>query len=119
MEVLLTEMQLSVWIMIFIIGKNIWRGDIYPVSKKKSIMNITSIYLAIVIIAGLAIILNLVFIYNRKEQGLSRLAGLAFAFVIAGIFLGGQRLLGYSLIGVGVILAIIDIILKSKSKVNS
>jgi len=82
-------------------------------------MNATSIYLAIAVIAGLAIVMNLVLIYNKKERGLSRLAGLAFAFVIAGIFLGGQRMLGYSLFGVGVILAIIDIIQKSRSKVNS
>jgi hypothetical protein len=82
-------------------------------------MNTISIYLAIGVISGLAIAMNLVFFYNRKEKGLSRLAGLAFAFVIAGIFLGGQRLIGYSLLGVGVILAVIDIIHKSNSKVNS
>lgn len=82
-------------------------------------MNTISIYLAIGVISGLAIAMNLVFFYNRKEKGLSRLAGLAFAFVIAGIFLGGQRLIGYSLLGVGVILAVIDIIQKSNSKVNS
>ena len=82
-------------------------------------MNALSIYLAIAVIAGLAIVMNLVFDYNRKEKGLSRLAGLAFAFVIAGIFLGGQRLLGYSLFGVGVILAIIDILHKSKSRANT
>jgi hypothetical protein len=82
-------------------------------------MNTMSIYLAIGVISGLAIAMNLMFFYNRKERGLSRLAGLAFAFVIAGIFLGGQRLLGYSLLGVGAILAVIDIIQKSKRKVNS
>lgn len=79
-------------------------------------MNALSIYLAIAVIAGLAIVMNLVFDYNKKEKGLSRLAGVAFAFVIAGIFLGGQKLIGYSLFGVGVIMAIIDIIQKSKSK---
>ncbi len=79
-------------------------------------MNALSIYLAIAVIAGLAIVMNLVFDYNKKEKGLSRLAGLAFAFVIAGIFLGGQKLIGYSLFAVGVIMAIIDIIQKSKRK---
>ena len=54
-------------------------------------MNALSIYLAIAVIAGLAIVMNLVFDYNKKEKGLSRLAGVAFAFVIAGIFLGGQK----------------------------
>ena len=82
-------------------------------------MNAISIYLAIGIIAGLAIAMNLIFFYNRQDKGLSRLPGLAFAFVIAGIFLGGQRIMGYSLLGVGVILALIDIIQNSNSKVNS
>lgn len=82
-------------------------------------MNAISIYLAIGIIAGLAIAMNLILFYNRQDKGLSRLAGLAFAFVIAGIFLGGQRIIGYSLIGVGVILSLIDIIQHSNSKVNS
>lgn len=82
-------------------------------------MNALSIYLAIAVLAVLAIVMNLVFDYNKKEKGLSRLAGIAFAFVIAGIFLGGQKLIGYSLVGVGIILSIIDIIHKSKNKVNS
>lgn len=82
-------------------------------------MNATSIYLVILIISGLAIALDLVYVYNKKNKGISRLAGLAFAFVIAGIFLGGQRWIGYSLLVVGVILAIIDIIQKTKTKVSS
>lgn len=81
-------------------------------------MNTISIYLAIGVISGLAIAMNLVFYYNRKEKCLSRLAGLAFAFVIAGLFLGGLRVMGYSLMGVGVILALIDIIQNSKTKVH-
>jgi hypothetical protein len=82
-------------------------------------MNTTSIYLIILIISGLAIALDLVYVYNKKNKGISRLAGLAFAFVIAGIFLGGQRWIGYSLLVGGVILAIIDIIQKTKTKVSS
>jgi len=53
---------------------------------------------------------------NKKEKKLSKLAGLSFAFIIAGIIFGDDRLVGYGLIGVGVILAIIDIIEKSKRK---
>jgi heme A synthase len=77
-------------------------------------MNTISFYLALGVIAGLAIALDLVFFYNRKERRLSRLAGLAFAFVIAGIFLGGLRVIGYSLLVVGVILAVIDIMHNSR-----
>lgn len=82
-------------------------------------MNAVLIYLAIVILAGLAIAMDLVFVYTKKKRRISRLAGLAFAFVIAGIFLGGQRLIGYSLLGVGIILAIIDILRKASTRMSS
>jgi H+/Cl- antiporter ClcA len=82
-------------------------------------MNTISFYLALGVIAGLAIALDLVFFYNRKERGLSWLAGLAFAFVIAGIFLGGLMVFGYSLMVVGVILAVIDIMHNTKRELNS
>jgi hypothetical protein len=82
-------------------------------------MNAVSIYLALLVIAGLAIMMNLVFVYNKKKRSISRLAGLAFAFVIAGIFLGGQRMIGYSLLGVGIILAIIDILRKANTRMSS
>ncbi|HKZ45457.1 MAG TPA: hypothetical protein VJ343_02015 [archaeon] len=74
-------------------------------------------YIAISIIA-LLIITALVFFVkkNKKQKRLSTLAGLSFVFVIAGIVFGGDRLIGYSLIGVGIILAVVDIIMKSKKK---
>ena len=54
-----------------------------------------------------------VFLYftSRKKQktGLSRLAAISFAFIIAGIIFGENRLVGYSLIGIGILLAVIDI----------
>ena len=80
-------------------------------------MSPSQIYIAISI-AVLAIIALLVFFVNKnkKEKKLSKLAGLSFAFIIAGIIFGDDRLVGYGLIGVGVILAIIDIIEKSKRK---
>ena len=81
-------------------------------------MNPISIYLTMAVLAGLAIGMNLIFVYNRQNKGLSRLAGLAFAFVIAGIFLGGQRLVGYSLLVVGVILAVIDIVRKTGTRIS-
>jgi hypothetical protein len=82
-------------------------------------MNAVLIYLAILILAGLAIAMDLVFVYSKKKRKISRLAGLAFAFVIAGIFLGGQRLIGYSLLGVGILLAIIDILRKANARMSS
>ena len=80
-------------------------------------MNTSQIYIA-VSIAVLAIVALLVFIIrkNRKENRLTPLAGLAFAFVLAGILFGDDRFIGYGLLGVGVILAVIDMINRSKRK---
>lgn len=81
-------------------------------------MNVSQIYIAISIVV-LAIIALLIFFVSKskKEKKLTPLAGLAFAFILAGIIFGDDdRLIGYSLIGVGVILAVIDIFKKLKSK---
>jgi len=76
-------------------------------------MNPTQIYIAISIVV-LAIIALLVFFVNKNKNGkkLTPLASLAFGFVLAGIIFGDDRLISYSLMGVGVILAIIDMIKK-------
>jgi lipoprotein signal peptidase len=80
-------------------------------------VNLTSIYIAISIIA-LLIIAALVFFVkkNKKQKRLSTLADLSFIFVIAGIVFSDDRLIGYGLISVGIILAVVDIIMKSKKK---
>lgn len=41
---------------------------------------------------------------------LTPLAGIAFAFVIAGALFGDSRLLSYGLIGAGIALAVVDIV---------
>jgi uncharacterized membrane protein len=66
----------------------------------------------IVSIAVLAVVCALVFITGRGERRnrLTPLASLAFAFVLAGIIFNDDRRVGYSLIGVGVILAVADMI---------
>jgi len=53
---------------------------------------------------------------SRKDRKFTPLAGLAFAFILAGIIFSDDRLIGYSLIGVGVILAVIDIFKKLKGR---
>ena len=53
---------------------------------------------------------------DKKERGLTPLASIAFVFVIAGIFFGDNRLIGYSLMGFGVLLALIDIFRKMKKR---
>jgi hypothetical protein len=73
-------------------------------------MNISQIYIAVAIVALMTIAL-LVFVVgkNRKQTRLTPLASLAFGFILAGILFGNNRLIGYSLIGVGVVLALVDI----------
>lgn len=63
-------------------------------------------------------IIAVVVILNRKKvkRPLSRLAWFAFVFVLAGIIFNSNQYIGYGLMGIGVILAIIDIIKKEKLK---
>ena len=80
-------------------------------------MNISQIYIAVAIIV-LAVIAFLVFFAgkNRKENKLTPLASLAFGFVLAGILFGNDRFIGYGLMGVGVLLAIVDIFNNAKKR---
>jgi hypothetical protein len=60
------------------------------------------------VLAIIAILMVFV-IKRRPGTQLSKLTALAFAFIIAGIIFGEDQLPGYSLIGIGVILALVDI----------
>jgi uncharacterized membrane protein len=73
------------------------------------------IYIAVSIVV-LAVVAVLVFLTgkNRQNNRLTPLAGLAFAFVVAGIIFGASRLVGYGLLGIGVILALVDIFNRSR-----
>jgi hypothetical protein len=73
-------------------------------------MEPSHVYIIISIVV-LAVIALLLFITgrNKSKEGLSKLAALSFTFIIAGIIFGENRLVGYSLLGVGVLLAVIDI----------
>lgn len=80
-------------------------------------MAASQIYIAISIVV-LAILAVLFFFLNKnkKDRKLTPLAGIAFGFILAGIIFGDDRRIGYSLMGIGVILSVIDIILKLKKK---
>ncbi len=73
-------------------------------------MNISQIWIAvsIVVLAVIAVVLFLLN-KNRRDKRLSPLASLAFGFVLAGILFSEDRLIGYGLMGVGVLLAVVDI----------
>jgi len=53
---------------------------------------------------------------GKPGKGLSRLAALSFAFIIAGIIFGENRLVGYSLLGIGVLLAVIEFYYKRTAR---
>jgi len=80
-------------------------------------MDASQIYILIGIVVLLIIAVLIILIKKpskKKVKPLTPLAGLAFAFIILGILFGDSRLVGYSLMGIGVVLAIIDIIMKLK-----
>jgi peptidoglycan/LPS O-acetylase OafA/YrhL len=49
----------------------------------------------------------------KKDKKLSPLAGLASAFIVAGVFFGNNRIVGFSMLAAGVVLAVGDIIVKA------
>ena len=82
-------------------------------------MNMSYIYIAAVV--GALLILAMLAYATVKAARPGRvtlLAGLAFVSVLAGILLGEQQLAGYALMAVGVILALIDILKKSRGPVG-
>jgi hypothetical protein len=79
-------------------------------------MNTSQTYIAFSIAVLAAIALLVIFKgKSRKENRLTPLAGLAFGFVLAGILFADDRLIAYSLFGIGVVLAVFDIFKKLKS----
>ena len=80
-------------------------------------MEASQIYILIAIVA-LAIIAQLVFFVNRnkKREKLSKLTILAFIFIIAGICFGDNGAISYIFFGTGVLMAVLDIVIKSKHK---
>lgn len=73
-------------------------------------------YQGYIISSVLVLVLVAVLMYfaSRKqpEKRFSRLAAFAFAFIIAGIIFGEDPIVGYSLLGIGVLLALVDIYIK-------
>lgn len=80
-------------------------------------MNISQIYIAVTIVV-LAVIAVLVLFGNKgkTQNRLTPVASLAFLFTIAGLFFGDNPFVGFGLIGVGVLLAVVDMYLKSKAQ---
>jgi len=66
-----------------------------------------ALYIGISIAAFIAILVLLV-LNRRKINRISTLTMLGMTMIVLGIIFGDSRWIGYSLIGVGVLLAIID-----------
>lgn len=79
-------------------------------------MDASQIYILIAVVVLLIIAILVVFVKKKGVKPFTPLAGLAFAFILAGIIFGDSRAVGYSLMGIGVILAIIDIVRKSRTR---
>lgn len=80
-------------------------------------MNASQIYVAISLVT-LAIVALLLYRkgWRKVQKGVTPIAGLAFGFVLAGILFGEERFMSYGLIGVGVVLAVVDMINQTKRK---
>ncbi len=78
----------------------------------------TSLPYIILSIVVLLLVAMLVFLIgkNRSQNRLTSLAGLAFGFILAGVLFGENRLLGYGLMGIGLVVAVIDIYTRGKAK---
>jgi hypothetical protein len=72
-------------------------------------MSTSQIYIALSITAMAMLAVLVLVIKKGPQKKLTPLAGLAFGFVLAGILFSDDRLIGYGLMGIGVLLAVIDI----------
>lgn len=81
-------------------------------------MDASQIYILIGIVVLLIIAVLVIFLgkksKNKKVKPLTPLAGLAFVFIILGILFEDSRLVSYSLMSIGVVLVVIDMIMKLK-----
>ena len=75
-------------------------------------MEVSQFYLSTSIIVLIVIMIALVSRRKKMREPLSKLASFAFCLIVVGIVFGKEKVTGYSLIGVGIIFAIIDIVRK-------
>jgi hypothetical protein len=72
-----------------------------------------TLYIAITI--AILCVIGLIFLTSKNKKGqrrLSQLAAMSLISILAGIAMGESNLIGYSLIFIGVVIAITDIMIK-------
>jgi len=77
-------------------------------------MNPSQFYIIVVIIIFLILFMVFCVTASPKNKRLSPLATLAFILILIGLLFEGNRLIGYGLIGVAIILSVADIFRKPK-----
>jgi hypothetical protein len=77
-------------------------------------MSLPWIAVSLIILAVIGILL-IIAKKENKQQPASRLTLLAMGFIVLGIVFGSDRLIGYSFLGIGVIIAVFDLV-KNKMK---
>lgn len=75
----------------------------------------TQIYVLTAVIALAIISIAVISRTKQKQKPLSKLGTLSLLLVIAGIIFSGTKLLGYDLIGLGIVLALLDILKRLKT----
>jgi len=80
-------------------------------------MNAPQIYIVLSVSILVIVALLVFFIASRKqEKTFTPMTILAFGFILTGILYSSNMLFGYSLMGIGVILAIVDMVRKLQAK---
>lgn len=77
-------------------------------------MSTSQTYIAVAV-AALAVVALLLFPMRKRGGRISQLAGVAFGFITAGVVFGDNKVVGYGLMGTGVLLAVIDVVRKSRN----
>jgi len=77
--------------------------------------SILFIVLSLIILVIIGILLIIAW-KKKKEQHLSPLSLMGMVFIILGIVFGSDRLIGYSFLGAGVIVAVFDVVKNRKKK---
>ena len=75
------------------------------------------VWIAISIIALVVIVVLLLIARGKQYRKPSNLAILGMSLVVLGIIFGDERIIGYSFIGVGVLLSVIDAIRNRKQSI--
>jgi len=73
-----------------------------------------SFIILVIVLLAIAAIIFYVLPPKYKRSNLSPLAGLSFGLILTGMFFGDTRVIGYSFIAAGILLAFVDVYLKHK-----